>query len=524
VFLGGAVRILVVVDEAVDDVRLAELVAAISLATDLGTGQPMEHALRTCQLSMRVAGELGLPAAVRSEVFHVALLRFLGCTADAPELAHYAGGDNVAFVAAMAPVYLGSAGERLRALARGVGRGRPAPRRVRLLARALRDGRSVVAHCEVGARLATRLGLDPGVVHALAHAYERWDGGGQPDGLAGDAIPVAVRVVVVARDAVLWHRLAGPDEALRVLAARRGHAYDPAVVDAVRRVGVGADDGGPVWDEVLAEEPAPARRIGGADLDRALAAVGDFADLRSHWTRGRSARVAGIAADAGRAFRLPEADVVRLRRAALVADVGAVGVPAGIWDRTAPLGVPDLERIRLHAYLSERVLDRCVGLRPLAALAGAHHERLDGSGYHRGTAAAHLPAAARVLAAADVWTALREDRAHRPALPPARAVDALRAEAAAGRLDHDAVRAVLAAAGERPVRRTLGTRPAGLTEREIEVLRLIARGHSNREVAARLAISPKTAGHHVGHIYTKIGVTTRPAAALFAMEHGLLDG
>src|SRR5688572_5995739 len=165
----GRSRILVVVDEPVGGVRLAELVAAISLATDLGTGQPMEHALRTCQLSMRAAGELDLPATTRADVFYVALLRFLGCTADAPERAHYAGGDNVALLAAMAPVYMGSAAESLRVLTRAVGRGAPMPRRLRLLAQALRDGRSVVSHCEVGSRLATRLGLGPDVVRALAH-------------------------------------------------------------------------------------------------------------------------------------------------------------------------------------------------------------------------------------------------------------------------------------------------------------------------------------------------------------------
>jgi HD-GYP domain-containing protein (c-di-GMP phosphodiesterase class II) len=526
--------ILILVAEPAGGVRLAELVAAISLATDLGTGQPMEHALRTCQLSMRVAGELGLPTAERAAVYYVALLRFLGCTADAPETADYAGGDNIALLAAMAPEYMGSTGAALRALARAVGRGRPLPRRLRLLARAVRDSRSVVAHCEVGARLATRLGLSPDVVHALAHAYERWDGRGLPDGLAADAVPVAVRVVVVARDAVLWHRRAGPDNgpdrgpdrgpelARRVLAARRGRAYDPAVVDALRRVGIPPDDGGQIWEEVLAAEPDPTRRLDGEGLDAALAAVGDFADLRSRWTRGRSGRVAETAAAAGKHCRLPAPDLDALRRGALVADLGAVGVPTGIWDRAAPLGVRDLERVRLHPYLSERVLSRCTGLRAVAALAGAHHERLDGSGYHRGSAAPHLSTAARLLAVADVWTALREDRAHRPARPAGPARDALWAEARAGRLDGDAVHAVLAAAGEAPGGRRAARQPAGLTEREIEVLRLIARGHSSREVAARLRISPKTAGHHVAHIYTKIGVSTRPAAALFAMEHGLL--
>ncbi|MDN5859114.1 MAG: LuxR C-terminal-related transcriptional regulator [Pseudonocardia sp.] len=501
--------------------RLTELVAAISLATDLGTGQPMGHALRTCRLAMTVAAQLGLDAQATADVHFVALLRFLGCVADAPEMAHLAGGDNTAFFAAMAPVYMGSTGAALRTLARGVGRGRPPGRRARLLVEALGAARSEVSHCEIGARLAARLGLGEGVVDALAHAYERWDGRGLPDGLAADAVPVAVRVVVVARDAVLWARLAGPATALEVLAQRRGRAYDPAVVDAVRVVGVPDGDDRSVWEDVLAFEPDPVRRIGAVALDRALAAVGDFADFRSTWTRGRSARVAELAAAAGTACRLPAGDVVTLRRAGWVADVGAVGVPAGVWERRGPLGVEETERVRLHPYLSERVLGRCTGLGRVAALAGAHHERLDGSGYHRGSAAAQLPTATRLLAAADVWTALGEERPHRRAYGPAEARDVLWAEATAGRLDPDAADAVLAADGQAE-RRARTPRPAGLSEREVEVLRLIARGRSNREVAARLSISAKTVGHHVGHIYAKIGVTTRPAAALFAVEHDLL--
>lgn len=503
-----------------DDLRLTELVAAISLATDLGTGQPMEHALRTCLLSAAVAGELGLDATTAGEVHYAALLRFLGCVADAPEMGHLAGGDGAALLAAMAPVYLGSPGEQARTLARNVGRGQALPRRARRMVEALAAGRTEVSHCEVGARLATRLGLGEGVVGALRHAYERWDGRG-PYGLVGEAVPTAIRVVAVARDAVLWQRLAGPEAAIDVLGRRRGRAYDPAVVDAVRAVGVPDGDGGSVWDDVLAAEPRPVRRIGALALDRALAAVGDFADLRSRWTRGRSARLAELAEAAGRVCRLPDPDVATLRRAALVADLGAVGLPSGIWERPGPLAVEETERVRLHPYLSERVLGRCPGLRPVAALAGAHHERLDGSGYHRGAAAAQLPGPARLLAAADVWTALGEDRAHRPAAPPAQARDTLWAEVAAGRLDGSAAEAVLAAAGQDGARRR-SRHPAGLSEREVEVLRLIARGCTNRDVGGRLSISVKTVGHHVAHIYTKIGVTTRPAAALFAMEHDLL--
>ncbi|GAB3202111.1 hypothetical protein GCM10027261_38720 [Geodermatophilus arenarius] len=506
-----------------DGLRLTELVASISLATDLVTGQPMEHALRTCRLAVTVARSLGLDAGTVADVHFVALLRFLGCTADAPEMARLAGGDNLGFMAAMAPVATGSAREEVRTLVRSAGRGLSPPRRAGLLAEALASARAEVSHCEVGARLAARLGLGPGVVEALAHAYERWDGRGLPNGLSGAEIPVPVRVVVVARDAVLWHRAAGPDAATDVLTRRRGRAYDPAAVDAVLAVGIPAPDEPAVWEEVLAGEPEPVRRVGSAGLDRAMAAVGDFTDLRSTWTRGRSSRLAATARAAGRACGLSGPELATLTRAASVADVGAVGVPSGIWQRPGPLGPAEVERVRLHPYLSERVLGRCAQLRPVAALAGAHHERLDGSGYHRGSAAAQLPGPARLLAAADVWTALREDRPHRPASTSAAVRDVLWREAAEGRLDRTAVEAVLTVEGQ-AAGRPRGARPAGLSEREVEVLRLIAHGCSNREVARRLGISAKTVGHHVEHVYAKIGVTTRPAAALFAMEHDLLGG
>jgi HD-GYP domain-containing protein (c-di-GMP phosphodiesterase class II) len=376
--------------------RLTDLVAAISLVTDLGTGQPLEHALRTCRLAMAVAADLGLDDESAADVHYVALLRLIGCTSDAPETAELAGGDNVAFVSMMSTAVMGGIGEMVRALVRGIGHGRSPAQRAGLIARPLGDpqgaARSLSAHCEVGARLADRLGLGGGVVESLAHVYERWDGRGLPDGLVGEAIPIAVRIAVVARDAVLWQRLAGADVAAEVLARRRGRAYDPAVVDAVRSLGATADGGGPVWEAVLAGEPEPVRRIGAVGVDRALAAVGDFADLRSPWTRGRSGRVADLACSAGRACGLADDELTVLRRAGLVAGLGAVGVPAGTWEYVGPLSPGATEQVRLHPYLSERVLVRCDGLRPVAALAGSHHERLDGSGYHRGSNRAQLQA------------------------------------------------------------------------------------------------------------------------------------
>ena len=499
---------------------------ALSLASDLGTGQPVEHGLRTCWLSMAVADALDLDEAMRSCVYYVALLRFVGCTSDASETAMLAGGDDIAFNATMAPMLAARSGESTQFFVRHLAEELPLHRRVGRVARALADPgmerRSLSGHCEVAARLGARLGLPADVCTALAHAYERWDGKGYPDGLAGEEVPIAVRVVGAARDAELWSR-SGWDTASEVLAHRRGGAHDPAVVDALvaggqRRLDEIGDD---ACAAVLHAEPGPARTIAADDLDTALAALADFADLKSPYFRGHSPGVAALAADAGRAAGLADEDAVALGRAGLVHDVGQVGVSSGIWDHPGSLSADQWERVRLHTYLTERVLRRCGLLRPFAELAACHHERADGSGYHRGVAEDQMPLAARLLAAADAYHAMCEDRPHRPAVNARDAAARRGDDGDPGRGGPAAVDAVLSAAGQIG-RLPRVPRPAGLTEREVDVLRLIARGLANKEVAARLRISPKTVGHHVEHIYVKAGVTTRAGATLFAMEHGLL--
>jgi response regulator RpfG family c-di-GMP phosphodiesterase len=229
------------------------------------------------------------------------------------------------------------------------------------------------------------------------------------------------------------------------------------------------------------------------------------------------AELAGAAADR---YQLPEAEVTTIRRAALVHDLGRLGIPNTIWDKPAPLSHAEMERVRLHPYYMERMLASSRALAPLGELAAQHHERLDGSGYRRGLRGSALSPGARILAAADVYHALVEPRPHRPALAPDRAVKELRQEVKSRRLDGAAVDAVLASAGHRIRRRREW--PAGLTAREVEVLRLVALGLTNREMAERLVVSKKTVASHIEHIYGKIGVSTRAAAALFASEHGLL--
>jgi len=505
------------------EVTLTELLGAVSLATDLGTGQPQFHGVRTSVLAVVLGRELGLTGRDLIEVQQVALLRFLGCTADSAQTARMVGGDDIGFLAAMAPVFMGGKAEMGRRLMTAVGSGQGPLRRAALVAGALADPggarRTMTAHCEVAAMLADQLGTATAVSEALGHAYERWDGAGFPDGLAGEAVPLVVRVTEVARDADLWWRV-GPQEMTQVLGSRRGHAYDPAVVDACHAAGpdvLARLDAGSAWEAMVAatDETSPV-----ADLDGALTAVADFADLKSPWTRGHSRRVALLAAEAATVLGHPPPEVGVVRRAALVHDLGRVGVPNGIWDHPGPLGVAEWGRVRLHPYLTESTLACCPGLADLGRLGGAHHERLDGSGYHHGSR--DQAAAERLLAVADAVAAMSESRPHRAALDPARVADTVLAEVKEGRLDRQAAEAVLAAAGV-PRTSTQTSWPAGLSDREVQVLQLIARGHTNRQMAQELYLSVKTVGRHVENVYAKLGVHTRAGAAVFAMQHRLLD-
>jgi HD-GYP domain-containing protein (c-di-GMP phosphodiesterase class II) len=232
--------------------------------------------------------------------------------------------------------------------------------------------------------------------------------------------------------------------------------------------------------------------------------------------------VARLAKAAAESLRLDTATVSRVHAAALLHDLGRVGISNAIWEKPGPLTAAEWEQVRMHPYHSERILATSRALEPIAPLAGMHHERLDGSGYHRGCRAHDIAAAARVLAGADAFQAMTQARPHREPLTPEQAGEELVRDSRAGRLDTDVVAAVLAAAGQRRPGRRRDLRPAGLSEREIEVLRLVAEGCSNPQIAKRLYISRRTAEHHVQHVYTKIGVSSRAAAALFALEHDLL--
>ncbi len=499
--------------------RLAELMAALSLATDLGMGQPMEQALRTCLIATELAGRMGLDGHEISEVMYVALLRFLGCTADAHEFAEMVGGDDIAVRAAIAPVLGGSDREFATRVMPTIGAGSHAMRRVRLVAGMMTTGQArgregVRAHCEMGERLALRLGLAVGVQRGLADAFECWNGKGFPKGSAGNDINLSARIVFVARDAELLHREGGLERVNAALRARSGQAYDPSIAGTLLELGgevMEAIATSSPWEAVLRREPDPYPWVPDSRLDSVLETCADFVDMKSPWTAGHSRGVATLVATAGR----------NLQRTALVHDLGRMSVPNAIWDKPGRLTDGEWERVRLHPYYSERILSRSPALTPLAGCAGRHHERLDGSGYHRGSKRAEISRDASVLAAADAYQAMTQPRAFRPALLPARAAEQLEGDARTGKLDVDAVHTVLTAAGHqtRSIRPPL---PSGLSEREVEVLRLICRGGTKKEVASSLNLSPSTVDHHVRHIYEKVGVTTRAGATLFAIENDIL--
>ena len=369
--------------------------------------------------------------------------------------------------------------------------------------------------------LAERLGL-PRSVHGLfASLTERWDGKGQLRRAEGEEIPLAIRISNVARDAAVQNLLGGVERAEAVIRERAGGAFDPEIADCLADNAdeiLTRDPEASAWEETLAAEPQPRLMLEGEAIDRALAAMGAFADLVSPSLVGHSTGVAGLVAKAAEHWRLASCERETIRRAALVHDLGRVAVAARVWNRPGPLSADEWERVRLHPYHTERVLSRSAFLAALAPIAGAHHERLDGSGYHRGTTAAALNPAARLLAAADAYHAMTQPRPHREPLPRERAAVLLSEEASAERLDPDAVAAVVEAAGQ-PAPRI--ARPGGLSEREAEVIGLVARGLQTKQIARTLDISIKTADRHIEHAYRKIGVSTRAAAALFAIEHGL---
>jgi HD-GYP domain-containing protein (c-di-GMP phosphodiesterase class II) len=506
--------------------RLLGLLGGLAAVTDLGVGAASDESLRRCVVATRLARAAGCDADEIRDVVYISLLEHIGCTGPSHESAAVWGDDiatgRLAFLMDFAdprdlfrvwvPGLAAATGQsRARALATTV--------------RSMRAFNAVgpVATCDVAREASGRLGLPEAVRHGLVHALCMWNGKGYPR-RAGEEIPLCTRLMHVASIATLFLLHAGPDAAVTQVRRRSGTYLDPSLADLLVSQardlldGVDALD---AYEAALDCEPDPVRYVDTDDLESVARTFGDLVDLKSPRLHGHSSAVADLAAAAVAALGL-SAEVHTVRVAGHVHDIGRVAVSSRIWDKDEPLSATERDQAHLHPYHSERILARIPELAEVATLAGQHHERCDGSGYHRGIGCDRMSMASRVLATADAyyWASAPEDAVADSTGSPDNAGKLLRGWVREGRLDGDAVEAVLEAAGHEPQGRRQG--PAGLTSRQIEVLRLLAGGMSNRDIAERLVISPRTAEHHVQDVYARIGASTRAAAALFAMEHGLL--
>jgi HD-GYP domain-containing protein (c-di-GMP phosphodiesterase class II)/DNA-binding CsgD family transcriptional regulator len=508
-------------------VRLSELVATLSLVSDLGMGRPVERVLRQTVIAMRLADLTGAGDDVRAATYYTSLLTWIGCAADTSDIAELFGDEQALYADTHDDDLAGATLAFF--MLRHLGRGTSPVHRLSLASQFVATaGRSVqramVSHCQSASDFAERLGLGTVVCLPLTQAFERWDGRGVPGKARAQDLALPGRIVQLSDCVEALHFTGGDEGAVAVARERRGTQFDPDLVDQFClghvEVLAGINEIS-AWDEVIALDPRLGEELTDEGLDRALEALGDFADLKSPCRTGHSRGVAATAVAAATTLGMEPTDVQMLQRAALVHDVGMIGVPSGVWDETKPWTVSQRERARTHPYLLERMLARTPLLSRIAHCASQHHERIDGSGYPHGLRGDALSLPARILAVADVHQALGQPRPYRPAFDATQIAEMLREEVRAGRLDGDVVNAVLQAGGQRIRRRP--ELPGGLTKREVDVLVSLARGRSNPEIAHDLSISRKTVSSHLEHIYAKLGIASRTEAALFAMHHGFTE-
>jgi HD-GYP domain-containing protein (c-di-GMP phosphodiesterase class II)/DNA-binding CsgD family transcriptional regulator len=511
-------------------IRLAELLGAFSFASDLGRGQPMGHVLRTCQIAMALADTLKLPERDLPDIYFTALLVHAGCTAGASEFAAFLAGDELKAQKDLCLCDPANFLDVLSCLRRNVAPGRPLPKRLARMLQVMAQGDNTfndifAGSSEVGARIAARMGMSEKTCSSLYNICETWNGKG-PHRLKGGAIPLPSRLVNAAMIVEVFHSEHGVEAVRAAALSRKDRLFDPDIVAAIVKLvddepfwlGLADEE---TWDTVLALEPLPHRYVDDSSLDALLLSFADLADLKTSNLVARSRRASTFSAAVAARLRLGDEEQVLARRAALVQDIGLVAVPSLLLSPGRRLTEAENERVRLHPYYTERILSRSSALEPIGRIAAMHHERLDGSGYHKGLQGSQIPVTARILMIVNAYleivdgsTTTSSDHAiHQLANESGKTMDA------------DCLRALANEVGgsaHLPRPQPKRSFPSGLTERELEVLGLIARGYSVKECAEQLVLSNHTVRHHLENIYGKTGVTSRAGAVLYAVDNNLI--
>ncbi len=513
--------------------RLGEFVATLALAQDNAFGQPLESQLRSCLLGTWMSEAAGFGKDVRDTVYWVALLRYVGCTGHAHEVATVFG-DEIAIRAQTLVHDAANPAEVMHDVVAFATAGRTKEEADQIVKVIQQTAHAWAVHnfksgCEVADMLVERLDFGPAVRDALRYTFERWNGNGFPAHASGEAIPLPMRVVHLSHDMEAIGRLFSPAKAIDAARDRRDRTYDPALADLFVTHGTewfGKLEKTEPWDAVLELEPRPRHMLSGDALDSALTVAADFIDLKSPYMAGHSRRCSQLSGKAAGEFGLPDDAVTTIRRAALVHDFGMTAVSNSILDKRGSLTRAEFDRVELHPMLTEQMLRRSPALAALNEIACAHHEKCDKSGYHKRVRADLGDPGACILAAAEIYVGMTTERADRAPFATENAAAELRRLAKEGVLEPRATQAVLAAAGHSNGKAPALARPqhpGGLSGREVDVLRLAAKGLTTQEIADRLFISPKTADHHIQHIYNKIAVSTRAAAALWAIENAVVQ-
>src|SRR5580700_1563820 len=421
-------------------IRVSEIITALSYALDLTEGQPMGHSVRACIIGMRLAEQIGLPAAERGDLYYSLLLKDAGCSSNSSRLFHIVTADEIRAKRDVKLTDWTRVGwESLHYALTHVATGQPFLRRVRRLfqvaATQQQDSCALVKiRCERGADIAKQLGFSDSVVSGIYSLDEHWNGRGYPDGLRGDEIPLFSRIANLSQTLDVFHAERGPAAAIEVARRRSGRWFDPELVKAA----ICMSKNGTLWtsleqpdllNKVIALEPEQRQITANEDaIDNICLAFAEVIDAKSPFTYRHSSGVAEAAMDIAHWFGMKPRDLKLLRRAALLHDLGKLSVPNAILEKPAKLTDNEWTIVKKHPYYTLEILRRIPGFEALGEEAAAHHEKLDGSGYWRGLVAEQLSTFARILAVADIFDALRAKRPYRDSLPLEKTFSIMREE------------------------------------------------------------------------------------------------